>query len=88
MNNNRNIFLYWTGKEYKLINILRNFIYLHSTNGIGYNVILITQENVKYYIENIPNYFYNMLPALQADFVRINVIVIMVVYGWILILWY
>ena len=74
MNNNRNIFIYWTGKEYKFINILRNFIYLHSTNGIGYNVILITHENVKNYIENIPNYFYNMLPALQADFVRINVI--------------
>jgi len=74
MNNNRNIFLYWTGKEYKFINILRNFIYLHSTNGIGYNVILITHENVKCYIKNIPNYFYNMLPALQADFVRVNVI--------------
>ena len=37
--NKRNIFLYWTGKEYKLISILRNLIYLHSTNGLGYNVI-------------------------------------------------
>ena len=52
----RNIFLYWIGKEYKLISILRNLIYLHSTNGVGYNVILITHENVKKYV-NIPKKF-------------------------------
>ena len=42
----RNVFLYWTGLEYKLIIILRNLIYLHSKNGIGYNVILITPKNI------------------------------------------
>ena len=41
----RNIFLYWVGKEFKLISILRNLIYLHSTNGKGYNVILITNNS-------------------------------------------
>ena len=70
----RNIFLFWIGKEYKLISILRNLIYLHSTNGIGYNVILITHENIKDYIHDIPEYFYNLCPAHQADFVRVNVI--------------
>lgn len=70
----RNIFLYWIGKEYKLISILRNLIYLHSTNGIGYNVILITPENINKYIDNLPNYFYDLCPAHQADFVRVNVI--------------
>ena len=70
----RNIFLYWIGKKYKLISILRNLIYLHSTNGIGYNIILITHENIKNYIDKIPEYFYDLCPAHQADFVRVNVI--------------
>ena len=70
----RNVFLYWIGQEYKLISILRNLIYLHSTNGIGYNIILITDKNINDYIENIPKYFYDLCPAHQADFVRVHVI--------------
>ena len=70
----RNIFLYWVGKEYTLISILRNLIYLHSTNGNGYNVILITDLNIKDYIKNIPDYFTDLCLAHQADFVRVNVI--------------
>jgi hypothetical protein len=70
----RNIYLYWVGKEYKLISILRNLIYLHSTNGKGYNVILITDKNIKDYIKNIPDYFSKLCPSHQADFVRVNVI--------------
>jgi len=70
----RNIFLYWVGKEYSLIQILRNLIYLHSKNGKGYNVILITDKNINDYIENIPDYFDKLVPAHQADFVRVNVI--------------
>ncbi len=72
--NKRNIFLFWTGKEYKLIKILRDLIYLHSTNGKGYNVVLITPENLKEYVKDIPEYFYDMHPAHQADFVRVSVI--------------
>ena len=70
----RNIFLYWVGKEYKLISILRNLIYLHSTNGKGYKVILITEKNMNEYVKYIPTYFYNLCPAHQADFIRVNVI--------------
>lgn len=70
----RNVFLYWIGSEYKLISILRNLIYLHSTNGIGYNIILITHENINDYVDNIPKYFYDLCPAHQADFVRVHVI--------------
>ncbi len=68
------VYLYWTGKEYKLISILRKLIYLHSASGKGYKVILITDKNVHRYIKNVPNYFYNLCPAHQADFVRVNVI--------------
>ena len=38
MEKTRNVYIYWVGKEYKLISILRNLIYLHSTNGEGYKV--------------------------------------------------
>jgi len=72
--NNRNIFLFWVGKEYKLISILRNIIYLHSKNGKGYNVILITDNNINDYVKNIPEYFNNLCPAHKADFVRVNVV--------------
>ncbi len=67
-------FLYWVGKDYKLISILRNLINLHSTNGKGYKVNLITGENIREYIKNIPSYFNKLCPAHQADFVRVNVI--------------
>lgn len=70
----RNVFLYWIGKEYKLISILRTLIYLNSTNGVGYNVILITHKNIHDYVDNIPKDFYNLQPAHQADFVRVHVI--------------
>ena len=70
----RNVYLYWTGKEYSLISLLRKIIYLHSRNKKGYNVILITPNNIKKYIKYIPNYFNKLCPAHQADFVRVNVI--------------
>ncbi len=70
----RNIYLYWVGKEYKLISILRNLIYLHSTSGKEYKVNLLTEHNIKDYIKDIPAYFNKLLPAHQADFVRVHVI--------------
>jgi hypothetical protein len=71
---NRNIFIYWVGNEYSLISILRKLMYLHSSNGKGYNVNLITDKNISKFIGNIPEYFNSMLPAHQADFVRVHVI--------------
>jgi len=70
----RNIYLYWVGKEYSLISLLRKVIYLHSKSGKGYNVILINELNLHEYVKNIPDYFNNMCSAHQADFVRVNVI--------------
>ena len=69
-----NLFIYWIGKEYKLIKILRNLIYLHSTNGNGYKVHLINHSNIKNYLDNIPEYFYKLCPAHQADYVRVCVV--------------
>ena len=70
----RNVFIYWVGKEYSLISLFRDLIRLHSTNGNGYRVILINHNNIHKYIFRIPRYFYKLCPAHQADFVRVNVV--------------
>jgi len=70
----RNIYLYWIGKEYKLISILRKMIHLHSTNGVGYKIHHLTDKNISDYIQDIPYYYNSLCPAHQADFVRVNVI--------------
>jgi hypothetical protein len=69
----KNVFLYWIGKEYKLITILRQFIYLH-LNQPNYKIHLINDKNIKDYIEIIPDYFNKLCPAHQADFVRVHVV--------------
>ena len=72
--NKRNVFLYWVGKEYKLISLLRYLIYLHSTNGKGYNIIFITNKNIHNFITDLPKFFNELCPAHQADYIRVNVI--------------
>lgn len=70
----KNVFIYWTGYEYKLIKILRNLIYLHSKNGNGYNIIFINDNNIKSYIKEIPTNFDILCPAHKADFIRVTII--------------
>lgn len=70
----RNVFIFWIGKEYSLITILRELIYLHSNNGKNYKVHFLNDDNVKDYIKNIPPKYYKLRPAHKADFVRVNVI--------------
>jgi len=72
--NENNVFLYWVGNDYKLIKILRGLIYLHSKKGKNYTVHLLNKDNITKYITNIPDYFNALLPAHQADFIRVNVI--------------
>lgn len=71
---NNNVFIYWTGSDYSLIKILRKLIYLKSENETAYKVNFITRNNVKDYIKNLPECFDSLLPAHQADFIRVNVI--------------
>jgi hypothetical protein len=47
---------------------------LHSNNGNEYSLFMITEKNISDYISNIPSYFSKLLPAHQADFIRVNVI--------------
>ncbi len=69
----RNVFIYWVGKEFKLIKKLRDIIYYHSDNGNNYKVFLLNRDNIESLI-NIPNNFDNLIPAHQSDYVRVNVI--------------
>jgi hypothetical protein len=68
---NNNIFIYWIGNEYKLIMILRNLIYLHNKQ---YNIHFINDDNVHQYINDIPPKYNTLIPALKADYIRVNVI--------------
>ena len=70
----RNVFMYWVGKEYSLISILRRRVYAHSKNETEYKVHLITHANLHEYMENVPECFYSLCPAHQADVVRVHVI--------------
>ena len=45
----RNIYIYWCGQEYNLISILRDLIDLHSKNGRGYTLNIISDKNIKQY---------------------------------------
>jgi hypothetical protein len=69
-----NVYLYWVGNEYKLIKILKNLIYLHSTNGQGYKVNLINDKNIKDYINYLPDNFYKLSPVHQADVARVCIL--------------
>ena len=68
----KNIFIYWVGNIPTLIKILRTLNYSYSINN--YNLHLIDHTNLLKYVKNIPNNFYDLKPAHQADFVRVNVI--------------
>lgn len=72
--NDRNVFIYWVGKEYKLIKILRELMYYHSNNGKNYKLHFINDKNVDKYLNNIPEIFNKLCAAHQADYVRVNLI--------------
>lgn len=69
-----NVFLYWEGPCFKLIKLLRNFIYLGSKYGVGYNVHLVTPENIKSYIKDLPECFDRLYVSYKADYVRVYLI--------------
>lgn len=73
-NNQNNVFIYWVGNEYKLIKILRQLMYYHSFNNNNYKIHFINENNIREYIDYIPEIFHKLQPAHQADFVRVNVI--------------
>lgn len=71
---NNKVFLYWHGKEFRLIKMLRDLVYQHSNRGKNYQVHLLTQNNLIDYIDYIPDNFYNLSLNHQSDFIRAAVI--------------
>lgn len=70
---NKNVFIYWTGKKYILIEILRDLIFLHSNNGKNYKVHFITDENYKEFID-LPDNFLKLTPTKKSDILRVNLL--------------
>lgn len=68
----RNIFIYWSGYEYKLIKILRDIMYQHSVGS--YSLILLTDENISEYIEMHPKHNTFKYLAHKADYIRVNIV--------------
>ncbi len=70
----KNVFLYWIGEPVPhLIMLLRELIYKHSRDGQAYKVHLINHDNLDTYVpaSERPGCFKDLVPAHQADFVRI-----------------
>lgn len=69
----RNVFTFWRGKKYSLIELLRKLMILHSNEGKNYKFHLLDRENITSMME-LPECFDKMKIAHQADYVRLNVI--------------
>lgn len=69
----KHVYMYWTGKEYNLIKILRELAIIHSNHSKNYTFHLLTPGNIKDYID-VPKTFFDMIPAHQADYVRVNIL--------------
>ena len=67
----KNVFTYWTGKEFKLVKLLREIIIHFSTVGKGYKLHLITDKNATDYFTDLPVGWKTLAPAHQADVIRI-----------------
>jgi len=70
----RTVYIYWDGPCPSLIKILRDLIYLHADSGKGYEVKLLNQENIRDYVNDLPECFPNFQPAHRADFARVCIL--------------
>ncbi len=69
----KNVFAFWRGINYELIDILIKLMNIHSNDGANYRFILLNENTVKDWID-VPDYFDLMQVAHQADYIRVNVI--------------
>ena len=69
----KNVFIYWEGKEFSLIKILRKIIYEYSDNGKNFNVFFLNDKNVSNFIK-IPKNYDNLSLPHKADYIRVATI--------------
>ena len=73
--NKRTVYIFWEGKEYKLIQVLRKLMYLHSNNNQNYTIKLLNRSNIENYIDIPKDIEFDKLQVQhQADYIRIAVI--------------
>jgi hypothetical protein len=70
----KNVFVYWVGPSYSLIDLLRKIMLFHSNGGINYQLHVINHQNINEYLNELPEKFYSLIPAYQADYVRVAVL--------------
>ena len=57
-----------------MIKILRDLMFKHQNSGNKYKLHFINEKNINDYLDQKPSFFQNLLPAHQADYLRINVL--------------
>lgn len=72
--NTRNLFFYWTGKDYYLISLLREIILLHSEGNRRFNAVFLHDGNLSQYVDRFPKNFDMLNPAYKADYIRTYVV--------------
>lgn len=72
---NKEVFLYWTGPKYSLINILYDIVKVQATKQ-HFKVTFLDDTNLKDYIDmsELPRCFNKLRPAHKADVIRVFVL--------------
>jgi hypothetical protein len=68
-----NIFLFWEGQSYSLLNILRELIIDHSKK-YNYNLILLNNSNINDYIKEFPKNYDKLSIQHKSDYIRIKLL--------------
>ena len=72
--NEKNVFIYWEGYKYNLIQILHKLIYLHSNNEKNYKVYFVNTYNLYNYVDFTPSFFNKMKINHKSDYLRYKLI--------------
>lgn len=72
--NQKNVFVYWIGPSFSLVDLLRKIMQYHANNGQHYTLHIINETNLSDYVSELPNYFHQLNPAYRADYVRVAVV--------------
>jgi hypothetical protein len=70
----RDLYIFWEGKEPKLIRLLRFLMYKHSDNGNHYRIHWLNNSNLDQYLPVVHPRFPELVLAHQADYIRVNVL--------------
>ena len=70
----KNLFIYWKGPKFNLIQILIKLIYLHSNYEQNYKIFHLSDQNLGKFLPEIPIKFQDLIVQHKADYIRIHLI--------------